>query len=178
MSQRGTTSEFSEVTDDQAVIAWNTIRQAAAARNMVLKDVVHLLNAWGMSNRDIAAKLGESKSQVNRIIKAGPMPTLLSDDWRADETLMFADLAWKGVGGRPKGFPWAGETERLNAAVADKFRGQTISAQFYARDKTVFVILADGTGLSYSWEGDLLSQGQPDTGKEVVPEGRYKLTAE
>lgn len=173
----GQRKNFSEVTDDQAVIAWSTIRQAAAARSLVLKDVVHLLNARGMSVRDIAARLGESKSQVNRIIKAGPMPTLLSDDWRADETLMFADLAWKGVGGRPKGFPWAGETERLNAALADKFRGQTISAQFYARDKTVFVILEDGTGLSYSWEGELLSQRQPDTGKEVIPEDRYKLAA-
>ncbi|WP_269993555.1 hypothetical protein [Arthrobacter sp. B2a2-09] len=63
------------------------------------------------------------------------MPTLLSDDWRADETLMFADLSWKGDGGRLKGFPWVDETERLNAALADKFRGQTISIQFYAAKK-------------------------------------------
>ncbi|WP_269993556.1 hypothetical protein [Arthrobacter sp. B2a2-09] len=39
------------------------------------------------------------------------------------------------------------------------------------------MILEDGTGLSYSWEGELLSQRQSDTGKEVIPEDRYKLTA-
>lgn len=168
---------FSEVADDQAIIAWNTIRQAADARTLVRKDVVHLLHSRGMSSRDIAARLGESKSEIHRIIQAGPKPTMLSDDWRADETLMFADLAWKGVGGRPRGFPWTSETEQLSAALADKFRGQTKSTQFYARDKTVFVTLEDGTGLSYSWQGELLSQRQPDTGKKVVPEDRYQLTA-
>ncbi|SEF13353.1 hypothetical protein SAMN04489740_4364 [Arthrobacter alpinus] len=174
----GQRREFKEITNDQAVIAWQSIRQADAARALVLKDVVHLLTTRGLSVRKIAAELGESRSQVNRIIKAGPKPVLLSDDPRADETLMFADVAWKAVGGRPIGTPWAVKTERLSAALADKFPGETLSTQFYARNNTVFVILEDGTGLRYSWESELLSQHQPQTGTEVVPEDRYKLTFE
>ncbi|SEF11851.1 hypothetical protein SAMN04489740_4151 [Arthrobacter alpinus] len=91
---------------------------------------------------------------------------------------MFADFAWKSVGGRPTGFPRTSDTERLNAALTDKFRGQTLSTQFYSRDNAVFVILEDGTGLSYSCEGKLLRQHQPDTGKEAVPKDHSELTFE
>lgn len=101
----GQNKKFSEVTVDDACAAWGHIRQADLARVLVLRDVVHVLTDRGWTVRQIADKLGVSKSTINRIARSR-IPMAINIGASGDQALDFADRAWQHVGGRPAGVPW------------------------------------------------------------------------
>ncbi|MGJ3192257.1 helix-turn-helix domain-containing protein [Paenarthrobacter sp. FR1] len=104
----GHQKRYAEISEEDALAAWNHISQADMARGIILKEVVHLLTSRGWTVRQIAGHLGVSKSQVNRIA-SHKLQNVVPAGKAGDQALEFADRAWQHVGGRPTGLPWGEE---------------------------------------------------------------------